>query len=365
MTPGHEDETAAFTTKMIDILNKGALNLAVGIGYHSGLFEAMDTLREPATATAIAEHAGLSARYVREWLGIVGAGGIVEVSRGPGGKIRYRLPPAHGAVLTRRAGSANLGVYTQEIPILTECALAPVLDGFKTGQGVPYTRYPGFQAFMGELADAKHQRLLVDDFLPAVDGGRLLVRLHEGIGVCDLGCGQGLAAVLMARAFPQSRFIGIDISKEAISRARQTATEQGLTNVSFRVADAASPDQTSELSGRMDYVTAFDAIHDQQDPQGALAAVCRMLAEGGLFSMVDIAAHSDPIKNLDHPMAAFLYTVSLMHCMPVGLTNGGAGLGMMWGKERAEAMLRQAGFSQVDVLDIPNDSFNFHFQCRK
>lgn len=365
MTPEHEEETAAFTTQMIDILNKGALNLALGIGYRTGLFETMDTLHGPATAMAIAEYAGLSARYVREWLGIVGAGGIVEVSRDAEGRVCYRLPPAHGAVLARRAGSANLGVYTQEIPILTECALEPVLNGFKTGQGVPYTRYPGFQAFMGELADAKHQRLLVDDFLPAVDDGRLRVRLQQGIDVCDLGCGQGLAALLMASAFPQSRFLGIDISREAISRARQTAAEQGLTNVTFRVADAASLDQTWDLSGRMDYVTAFDAIHDQQDPQGALAVAWRILAENGLFSMVDIAAHSDPLKNLDHPMAAFLYTVSLMHCMPVGLNDGGAGLGMMWGKETAEAMLGHAGFSRVEVLDMPSDPFNLHFQCRK
>ena len=360
------DQKAQFSEKMVDILNKGALNLALGIGYRSGLFEAMDGLPEPASATDIARRAGLSARYVREWLGIVGAGGIVETRRGDDGEPVYRLPPAHGAVLTRRGDSDNLGVYTQEIPLLTACAMEPVLEGFHTGRGVPYERYPGFQAFMGELADAKHERTLVGEFLPSVDNGKLLERLGAGIRVCDLGCGQGLAAVLMARAFPRSRFVGIDISKEAIEKARQTAADQGVSNIEFRISDAAAPAPQSDLHNAFHYITAFDAIHDQRDPQGALEAVAAMLTKDGLFSMVDIAARSNPLDNIDHPMAPFLYTVSLMHCMPVGLDDGtGAGLGMMWGRETAEAMLARAGFSQVAVREIPNDSFNLHFECRK
>jgi hypothetical protein len=81
--------------------------------------------------------------------------------------------------------------------------------------------------------------------------------------------------------------------------------------------------------------------------------------------MVDIAARSNLADNLDHPMGPFLYTVSLMHCMPVGLVDGGPGLGMMWGREKAVALLKEAGFEKVQVLEIPEDSFNLHYLSRK
>jgi ubiquinone/menaquinone biosynthesis C-methylase UbiE len=120
-----------------------------------------------------------------------------------------------------------------------------------------------------------------------------------------------------------------------------------------------------KLRGSFDYVTAFDAIHDQTQPMMALQGIHAVLKDGGVFSMVDIAASSDLNKNMDHPMGMFLYTVSLMHCMPVGLADGGTGLGMMWGREKAVSMLKAAGFADVSVEEIPEDPFNLHFFCRK
>jgi len=97
----------------------------------------------------------------------------------------------------------------------------------------------------------------------------------------------------------------------------------------------------------------------------ALNGVFHMLKPGGYFSMVDIAARSDLLENLEHPLGPFLYTVSLMHCMPVGRVDGGAGLGMMWGREKATQMLSDAGFSDIQVTPVPEDPFNDHFLCRK
>jgi hypothetical protein len=119
------------------------------------------------------------------------------------------------------------------------------------------------------------------------------------------------------------------------------------------------------MAERFDYITAFDAIHDQTHPFEAAVGICHMLRPGGTFSMVDIAAETDLAGNMDHPMAPFLYTVSLMHCMPVGLYNGGSGLGMMWGRQAAEKLLEKAGFRKIQVLEIPDDPFNLHFFCRK
>jgi len=360
-----QDDVKTFQERMVDVLNCGALNLAMGLGYRAGLFDIMDARNWPCTVDEICVPAGLNRRYVQEWLGVMVCGGIVELVREDDGPPRFLLPKAHGDVLARRAGSGNLGVYTQEIPLLTACAMEPVFQGFLAGKGIPYEQYPDFHDFMAQLGDAKHRQVLVDTFLPSVDGGRMVQALHRGIDVCDLGCAQGVATLLMAQAFPASRFTGIDISAEALETARADACEKGLPNIGFEQRDAAGLCHSNDLSARFDYITAFDAIHDQARPLDALRGIHEILKEEGAFSMIDIAAESDIDGNRDHPMGAFLYTVSLMHCMPVGLVDDGAGLGMMWGRQLAERMLGQAGFGRVSVMEIPNDPFNLHFFCRK
>jgi 2-polyprenyl-3-methyl-5-hydroxy-6-metoxy-1,4-benzoquinol methylase len=359
--PGRE----AFSRRMTDILNYGAINLAMAIGYQTGLFEAMASFSTPQPTAVIAARAGLHERYVREWLGIMVTGKVVELLQGEDELECYILPPEHAAFLTRSGGDSNLAVYTQEIPLLTKCAMEQVLLAFQSGAGVPYSCYPPFQAFMAELANAKHRQVLLEKFLPSVDGGQLLIRLEDGIQVCDLGCGEGVAMLLMAEAFPQSRFTGIDIDGHALEVARNGAASLGLKNTDFFLRDAAEIKGNAQWCEAFDYIVAFDAIHDQTAPQEALLSVHYMLAPGGVFSMVDIAAHTSHYDNRNHPLGPFLYTVSLMHCLPVGLVDGGAGLGMMWGKEQAVAMLQQAGFALVEVEEMVEDPFNLHFCCRK
>lgn len=360
-----ETERENASHRMIDILNSGALNLAMAIGYRTGLFEAMDFFETPQTLSTLAGKAGLSPRYVKEWLGVMAAGGIVRISSEEDGEERFYMPKAWGDILTRRAGNSNLGVYAQEIPLLTTCAMEAVIQRFTDGEGVGYEHYPRFHAFMSELADAKHRQVLIDRFLPTVDDGRIVRQLTEGARVCDLGCGRGTAILLMAEAFPRSRFTGIDLSQDVLLEAEATARDQGLTNVEFLARDAAELKNANEFDGLFHYVTAFDSIHDQTRPLDALAGARRILTADGAFSMIDIAAKSNLTGNLTHPMGPFLYAVSLLHCLPVGLVDGGAGLGMMWGRERAEEMLARAGFQQVDTLEMPDDPFNLHFFCRK
>jgi SAM-dependent methyltransferase len=359
-----ENAPPPFSERMAAILNGGALTVAVAIGYRTGLFDAMAGMAAPAPASAVAAAAGLSERYVREWLGIMGTGGVVDMEKDGGGETLFRLPPDRAACLTRDAGTGNLAVYAQEIPLLTVTAMEKVVAAFRTGEGVPYRDYPAFQSFMAELSNAKHRDTLVDTFLPSVEGGLMVRRLRAGIRVCDLGCGEGVAVLLMARSFPESRFTGIDLDAGALERAREAARREGIANAVFEAADAARLSESPRHRGAFDYVTAFDAVHDQTAPLEALRGVRAMLAPGGRFSMVDIAAHSDPVRNAAHPMAPFLYTVSLLHCMPVGLMDRGAGLGMMWGREAALELLAAAGFEEVAVAAIPDDPFNLHFFCK-
>lgn len=354
-----------FSKRLTAILNHGALNLAMALGYRTRLFDVMDEFKFPKTASAIARKAGLNERYVKEWLGVMVSGHIVEFSQSSSGDDLFYLPKEHGDLITRRGGNSNLGVYTQEITLLTTCALDPVLQGFSTGEGVTYGHYRKFYEFMTQLADAKHRAVLVEKFLPSVAEGQVVKQLRSGIQACDLGCAEGTAVLLMAEAFPNSKFTGIDFSGECIEKARSEASSKRLRNVSFRNLDAAYLKDHHDLLDAFDYVTAFDSIHDQTRPLDVLVNVHAILRQGGLFSMVDIAAGSDLSENKDHPMGPFLYTVSLMHCMPVGLVDGGAGLGMMWGRQRAVKMLEKAGFETVHVLSIPDDPFNLHFLCKK
>ena len=365
-----------FSDKIVQILNHGALNLALGMGYAHKIFDVMDEMGTPVTLGTLADATRLDPRYLKEWLGIMVTGEIIFLSQGVPEKKKnpkrkspkkenreetYYLPPAHADVLTRRAGNNNLGVYTQETPLLTVSAMEAVQNGFLTGEGVTFDHYPGFQAFMSELSNAKHQQMLIQTFLPSVDNGSLLERLKLGLAVCDIGCGEGVALNLMAKAFPDSQFLGVDSHPGAISKARKSAQDMNLANARFKVFDAAQIKGDETFYQKFDYVTAFDAIHDQSHPLRVLEGIRAMLKPGGLFSMVDIKAATPLRDNLDHPMGPFLYTVSLMHCMPVGLNDKGRGLGMMWGKEQALEMLARAGFDQVDPLEIPNDPFNLHF----
>jgi ubiquinone/menaquinone biosynthesis C-methylase UbiE len=354
-----------FSDKMSTILNHGALNLAMGIGYRLKLFDIMDSFERPQTTEDIAHKAGLNPRYVKEWLAVMVTGGIVEVSQDEEGQHCYLLPKAHADVITRRAGNSNLGVYTQEIPLLTMSAMDAVVEGFHSGNGVGYNQYPLVHSFMTELTDAKHRRVLVDNFLPSVEDGKIVTKMREGIRVCDLGCGQGLAAMLMAQAFPNSMFVGLDISEPALETARSEARKLGLDNLKFITRDAAALASSHEFDNFFDYITTFDAIHDQTRQLEVLKGIYASLKTGALFSMVDIGAASNVADNRDHPLGPFLYTVSLMHCMPVGLVDGGRGLGMMWGREKAIEMLQKAGFDQIQVLDIPEDPFNLHYLCTK
>jgi 2-polyprenyl-3-methyl-5-hydroxy-6-metoxy-1,4-benzoquinol methylase len=365
MTASSKGKGQAFARKMSDILNYGAINLAMGLGYRLGLFDVMDDTGRPATCAHIARQAGLSGRYIREWLGVMVCGGIIELTLAEDGKELFFLPPEHADLITSRAGQANMGVYTQEIPLLAQSAYDRVVQGFQTGQGVGYQNYPQFQEFMAQLADAKHRQTLVDSFLPSVDNGKLVDLLQAGIKVCDVGCGRGTAVLLMAQAFPASRFLGLDIDARSIESARKEAEKLDLVNVRFVQHDAGAVEGVAEWQGLFDYVTAFDAIHDQTHPMQALQGIRAMLKPGGLLSMVDIAASSQLADNADHPMGPFLYTVSLMHCLPVGLVNNGAGLGMMWGRKKATAMLEEAGFTDIEVREIPDDPFNLHFQAWK
>ncbi|TML93791.1 MAG: class I SAM-dependent methyltransferase, partial [Actinobacteria bacterium] len=204
-----------------------------------------------------------------------------------------------------------------------------------------------------------HDAALIGGELALVDG--LIDRLREGIDVCDVGCGQGHAINLMAKEFPNSRFNGLDFSGGAIAAARKEAAELGLANATFEVKDAATLDGTRQY----DFITVFDAVHDQAKPDVVLKGIADALAPDGVFLCVDVAGSSNVDENLEHPMAPMLYSVSTFHCMTVSLALDGAGLGTMWGEQKATEMFREAGFTSVETTRVPEDILNVYYVCRK
>jgi len=346
-----------FLDKLTSVMNHGALCLMTSIGHRTGLFDTMARLA-PSTSGEIAGEAGLQERYVREWLGAMTVGGIVECDEE--GK-RFSLPPEHAAFLTRAGGADNIAVLTQYIPLLGG-AEDEIVDCFRNGGGVPYASYKRFHEVMAEDSGQSVLSSLLDGILPLAQGAT--ESLERGIDVLDVGCGSGRAVNLLGKRFPNSRFTGYDLSEEAISTARAEAAAAGLGNVRFEVRDLTTFDEDAPAN-RFDLITAFDAIHDQARPDRVLRGIARALRPDGTFLMQDISGSSQVQKNREHPIGPLLYTISCMHCMTVSLAQGGMGLGAMWGREKALEMLREAGFSEVELKSLDHDIQNCYYIVRK
>lgn len=353
-----------FATRLINILNGGTLSLMISIGHKTQLFDTMSKLYEKqqfATSAEIAKATNLNERYVREWLGAMVAGQIVDYDESTDG---YSLPQEHAALLTRAAGIDNFAMFFQYISLMGMVE-DKVVDCFYKGGGVPYSQYPKFQELQAEETSRIFDARLIDQIIPLDDG--LKDRLERGIDAFDVGCGRGHAVNVIAKAFPKSTFVGYDISAEGIKAAKEEASKMELSNVKFEVKDLSLMNE----SEKYDLITAFDAIHDQAQPTKVLRAIYNALRNGSdqvdsLFLMQDIAASSYVNENKSNPLAPALYTISTMHCMTVSLASNGEGLGAVWGRQKAVEKLREAGFSgEVNIKEIEGDILNYYYIAKK
>lgn len=344
----------AFAQKMMQHLNSAAITLILSIGHRTGLLDAMAQLG-PSTSDEIAQAASLSERYVREALGVLATGGVVEYD---GQSKRYVLPREHAAWLTRAASPSNMAVSTQWIGVLAGVE-DQVVECFRRGGGVPYEQYKRFHEVMAEESRQTVVQPLLDVLVPMLPG--LADRLERGADVLDIGCGSGEALERLARRYPKSRFTGYDLSPEAVDRGRARMRAAGLKNVTLECRNAAEPFGRE----RYDWITTFDAIHDQAAPDAVLRHIHAALKYDGWYLMQEISGSSHVHEDAHHPIAPFLYAVSCMHCMSVSLSQGGKGLGAMWGRETAQRMLQDAGFRQVEIRSLPHDIINDYYLVQK
>jgi len=342
--------------RLVGIINDGALSLMISVGHRAGLFDGLAELGTCDSAT-LSEHAGLTERYVTEWLGAMTVGRVVEHDPEAG---TYRLPAEHAELLADVTGEGNLAAFAQYIPLLGAVE-DEIIDRFRNGGGVDYAAYPRFQEVMEQDSAQTVLAALRDDILSLVPG--LTDRLERGIRVIDVGCGRGRALNALAGWFPNSTFEGYELSEEAVAYARATAAQRGLDNVTFHVQDAAQLRDVVE-AGSVDLATTFDAVHDQADPLAVVGAIRHALADDGVYLAQDIDASSNHHGDLDHPLGPLLYTVSCLHCMTVSIARGGEGLGAMWGRERAQDLFRRAGFARIEIHTLEHDEQNAYYVCR-
>ncbi|MGH2574924.1 MAG: class I SAM-dependent methyltransferase [Ignavibacteria bacterium] len=346
-----------FANTLIDTLNKSALSFMISIGHRSALFDTMADMSD-ATSGEIADKAKLNERYVREWLGAMVTGGVINYQ--PETKT-YRLPAEHAAYLTRKAGADNIAVFTQYAAVMGEVE-DEILECFKEGGGVPYSKFHRFHQVMAEDSGQSVLSSLESHILPLVPG--LTEKLKAGIRMLDVGCGSGRIINKLASIFPQSHFTGMDLSSEAIENANAEANTSGLSNVEFIIKDLSDFHLTAPV-GQYDFITTFDAIHDQGKPLHVLKGIYNALKPDGIYLMQDISGTSHLEEDIKHPIGTFLYTISCMHCMTVSLAQNGEGLGAMWGEEKTKEYLRMAGFESVKTNKLAHDIQNNWYEVKK
>ncbi len=309
------------------------------LGDRLGLYKTL-AAAGPCTSAELAAQAGVNERNVREWLAAQAASGYAEYDDATG---RFWLNDEQRGVLADEDGPAFMagGFELIAAMFLDEPKVA---EAFRSGRGLGWHQrcdclFRGTERFLRPGRTAN----LLNVWLPALDG--VVAKLRAGARVADVGCGHGAASIMMAQAFPNSRFVGFDYHEPSIEHARGAAQAAGVADrVSFE--RAAAKDFGRE--GEFDLITMFDALHDMGDPVGAARRLRSRLSTDGTCMLVEPNAADGLAENLKNPFSRMVYSASTMICTPVSMSQEGqAALGAAAGPRRLMEVARQAGFTRV------------------
>ena len=332
----------------------GAFTVALGyIGDRLGLFKAMAGAG-PMRSPNLAARTQLNERYVREWLRAMVAAEYIEYDAVTD---MYRMSEEQAFVLANEDSPMFVGgVFHFAPPSI--CNIEKIAEAFKKGGGISYSEIGDEIApAIERIFRPGYLNFLTKEWLAAVPG--LVARLEKGASIADIGCGRGQSTVLMGKAFPKSKVLGIDYHKPSIETARKLAADQGVGNVEFLQAAA----HEIPAGKKFDLICSFDCIHDMVDPKATLRAIRGALAEDGVYIWSEPNASANAHENRN-PVGKMFHSISPLHCMTVSLAHNGAGLGTVIGEEGARALAREAGFTHFEKLPIQNP-FNQFFALRK
>jgi SAM-dependent methyltransferase len=306
----------------------------VRMGDTLGLYDALERIG-PASADELAEATECAPRYLREWLAAQAASGYVRYEHG-----RFSLTPEQALVFAEPDSPVHLiGAFDTAAAMVEN--QPKVQAAFKTGRGVAWGEQAGCMfCAVARLFRPGYVNALVQDWLPALNG--VVDKLKAGADVADIGCGHGLSTILMAQAFPKSRFVGYDFHPASIAAATAHALAHGLTNLRFAVGRA------QDFDGRdFDLVTCFDCLHDMGDPEAAAAHIRKALRDGGTWMVVEPMA-GDALEDNLNPVGRLYYSASTMICVPTSLAQEtGLALGAQAGEKRLVEVIRSGGFTRV------------------
>ncbi|HTJ41648.1 MAG TPA: class I SAM-dependent methyltransferase [Kofleriaceae bacterium] len=304
------------------------------LGDRLGLYAAL--AEGPASARELAARTKTDARYVTEWLAANAASGYVTYA----GDGRYTLTPEQAATLADRNSPANV-VGGLMIALSVARDLDHVEEIFRSGKGMAWGDHHDclFEGTM-RFFRAGYARELVSSWLPALDG--VVAKLDRGARVADVGCGHGASTLLMAQAFPRSKFVGYDNHAGSIEAARKAAAAAGLSDrVTFEIASA------KDYPGAgFDLVACFDCLHDMGDPVGASRHVRDSLAADGTWLLVEPFANDRLEDNLN-PIGRIFYSASTAICTPASKSQEvGLALGAQAGERRLREVVLSGGFTR-------------------
>ncbi len=328
-------ELGALLGRAVNDISGAYGGVMISLGHRLGLYRAMAGAG-PLSSRELAGRAGCAERYVREWLNAQVAGGYVGYHAASG---TYELSPAQAAVLADEESPVFMPNAWQ-IPAAMWSGEARAAEAFRTGRGVAWGEHDerlrcGVSAFYRN----GYRASLVSEWLPALDG--VVARLEAGALVADVGCGHGHSTVLMAEAFPRSRFHGFDTHAGSVEEARALGERSGLgRRALFSVASAtAYPEDGYGL------ICFFDCLHDMGDPVAAARHAADALAPGGTVLLVEPFA-ADRVDGAVSPVARMYYAASTTMCCAHAISEGGRlVLGAQAGEARLAEVFREAGFT--------------------
>jgi 2-polyprenyl-3-methyl-5-hydroxy-6-metoxy-1,4-benzoquinol methylase len=334
MTPIDETKLNELVGRVLGDLGGAVSVPLVRIGDSLGLYEALKGVG-PATADELAAAADCAPRYVREWLAAQAASGYIHHDDG-----RFSLTPEQAFIFAEPDSPVNLiGAFDTAAAMVEN--QPKVQASFKTGKGVAWGDQAGCMfCAVARLFRPGYVNALVQDWLPALDG--VVDKLKAGADVADVGCGHGLSTILMAQAFPKSRFTGYDFHPASIAAATAHARAHEVTNVSFEVGRA------QDFAGRgFDLITCFDCLHDMGDPKTAATHIRGALKKDGTWMVVEPMA-GDTLEDNINPVGRLYYSASTMICVPTSLAQeAGMALGAQAGEKRLGEVIRSGGFTTV------------------